>query len=82
MIRTLRGNFIDKKGIQCLKNYAYKGSDWTILDKALQPWWNYFVELVPLVSVEADLTAEYRTKRAHAGGAGAVVFGRRADFDP
>jgi len=51
MLKILKGEFINKRGIECLKNYKYKGSDYTILDKALQPWWNYFVELIPLVSV-------------------------------
>lgn len=50
MLKILKGEFINKRGIECLKNYKYKGSDYTILDKALQPWWNYFVELIPLVS--------------------------------
>ena len=50
MLNILTGQFIDKKGIQCLKDYKYKGSDYTVLDKAMQPWWEFFVSLIPLVS--------------------------------
>lgn len=50
MHRIIQGKFINRNGIDVLKNYAYKGSDYTFLDKSLQPWWNFFVEHVPLVS--------------------------------
>jgi hypothetical protein len=42
--------FIDKKGIQELKNYKYVGSDYTPCDKAMQPFWEWFVTLIPMVS--------------------------------
>ena len=48
MLKILTGQFIDKNGIQCLKDYKYKGSDYTILDKAFQGWWEFFVSLIPL----------------------------------
>jgi hypothetical protein len=51
MLKTIKGQFIDSHGIKCLKNYAYKSSQYTFLDEAMQPWWNFFVSLVPLVSL-------------------------------
>lgn len=51
MQNIIAGKFINAQGIECLKRYQYKGSDYTVLDKALQPYWNWFVTLVPLVSL-------------------------------
>ena len=48
MQRILKGQFINKHGIQCLKDYKYKGSSYTYLDDAMQSWWNFFVSFVPL----------------------------------
>ena len=41
--------FISKEGLVNLKNYKYKGGAYTALDNAMQPFWNWFVTLIPLV---------------------------------
>jgi len=43
------GKFISPKGIKELKNYKYVGGAYTPLDKAMQPFWEWFVTLIPLV---------------------------------
>lgn len=44
------GRFITPEGVQALKNYKYKSGHYTPGDNAMQPFWNWFVSLVPLVS--------------------------------
>ena len=45
------GKFISPKGIQELKNYKYVGGAYTPGDKAMQPFWEWFVTLIPMVSI-------------------------------
>jgi len=42
-------NFISKEGLVNLKNYKYRGGAYTALDNAMQPFWNWFVTLIPMV---------------------------------
>ena len=42
--------FIKPKGIENLKNWSYKSGEYTHLDNAMQPFWNWFVTLFPTVS--------------------------------
>ena len=44
-------NYITPKGLAELKGYVYKSGGYTPLDNAMQPFWNWFVTLIPLVSV-------------------------------
>lgn len=41
--------FISKEGLVNLKNYKYRGGAYTALDNAMQPFWNWFVTLIPMV---------------------------------
>jgi hypothetical protein len=45
-------NFISPQGIKELKNYKYVGGAYTPGDMAMQPFWNWFVTLVPMVSLD------------------------------
>ena len=42
--------YISEQGLIELKNWNYKSSEYTPLDNAMQPFWNGFVKLFPLVS--------------------------------
>ena len=42
--------FISKEGLVNLKNYKYRGGAYTALDNAMQPFWNWFVTLIPMVT--------------------------------
>lgn len=42
------GNYITPQGLHNLKNYAYRPGKYTPLDNAMQPFWNWFVSLVPI----------------------------------
>ena len=44
------GKFITEEGIIQLKNYKYKSGAYTYCDNMMQPFWNWFVTLIPLVS--------------------------------
>ena len=44
------GKFISPEGIRALKNYAYKPGHYTAIDNAMQPFWNTFVKLFPMVN--------------------------------
>ena len=44
------GNFITPKGLVNLKNYKYKSGVYTPLDNFMQPFWNWFVTLIPMVN--------------------------------
>jgi hypothetical protein len=44
------GNFITKEGLVNLKNYKYRSGVYTPIDNAMQPFWNWFVTLVPMVN--------------------------------
>jgi hypothetical protein len=44
------GRYITPDGITALKNHKYKPGHYTPMDNAMQPFWNCFVSLVPLVS--------------------------------
>jgi len=43
------GKFISKEALVELKNYKYKSGEYTWLDNAMQPFWNWFVTLIPMV---------------------------------
>ena len=45
------GKFISPQGLKELKNYKYVGGAYTPGDKAMQPFWEWFVTLLPLVSI-------------------------------
>ena len=42
--------YISDEGLVRLKQYQYKSSVYTPLDNAMQPYWNGFVKLFPMVS--------------------------------
>jgi hypothetical protein len=44
------GRYITPAGITALKNHKYKPGHYTPMDNAMQPFWNWFVSLIPLVS--------------------------------
>ncbi len=41
--------FITDEGIVNLRNYKYNSSKYTYCDNLMQPFWNWFVELIPTV---------------------------------
>lgn len=43
-------NFISKAGLQKLLQYKYVSGQYSYLDNAMQPFWNWFVTLIPMVS--------------------------------
>lgn len=49
------GKFITPHGIQQLKNYKYKSGAYTHGDNFMQPFWNWFVTLFPMVSLKNDI---------------------------
>jgi len=49
-MNIVKGQFINEHGIDCLKNYKYKSGSYTFMDNAMQPWWEFFVSCVPMVS--------------------------------
>jgi len=48
------GKFITKEALVTLKNYQYKGGAYTALDNAMQPFWNWFVTLIPMVTLPCN----------------------------
>jgi hypothetical protein len=50
------GTYITPAGITALKNHKYKSGTYTPMDNAMQPFWNWFVSLFPLVSKVLNLT--------------------------
>jgi len=46
----MTGFFITPAGLNELKNYKYVSGNYTPGDMCMQPFWNWFVELVPMVS--------------------------------
>ena len=51
----MTGFYITPAGLQELKNYKYQGGQYTHGDKCMQPFWNWFVELIPMVRTETHL---------------------------
>ena len=43
-------NFITDQGLVNLRNYKYNSSKYTYCDNLMQPFWNWFVELIPTVT--------------------------------
>ena len=43
-------NFISGEGLKQLLEYKYVSGEYTVLDNAMQPFWNWFVTLLPMVS--------------------------------
>lgn len=43
------GSFITPQGLINLKNYKYRSGLYTYGDNLMQPFWNWFVTLIPLV---------------------------------
>lgn len=50
------GKFIKPQGIENLKNWSYKAGQYTHLDNAMQPFWNWFVTLFPMVRAQQPAT--------------------------
>jgi hypothetical protein len=46
--------FISKEGLVNLQNYKYRGGVYTPLDNAMQPFWNWFVTLIPMVTIASN----------------------------
>ena len=44
-------NFISRPGLEKLKEYKYTAGDSSIGDRLMAPFWNWFIELIPLVSL-------------------------------
>lgn len=44
------GKFITEEGIANLQNWSYTAGKYTYCDNCMQPFWNWFVTLFPLVS--------------------------------
>ena len=42
--------YITDEGLMHLSQMKYKSSEYTPLDNAMQPFWNNFVKLFPMVS--------------------------------
>jgi hypothetical protein len=41
--------FISKEGLDNLKKYKYVSGGYTMFDKLMNHWWEFFVKLFPLV---------------------------------
>ena len=48
-------SFVTEKGLNTLKNYKYKSSGSTWLDKKLDPFWNWFVSKLPMVNFKLNV---------------------------
>ena len=46
--------YISPEGLKKLDEYKYVSAGYTVLDKAMQPFWCWFVEFMPLVSREQN----------------------------
>ena len=46
-------NYISKDGLKVLLDYKYVSGEYSIGDRILTPYWNWFVTLIPLVSIYA-----------------------------
>lgn len=46
------GTYISPEGLTNLKNYQYRPGKYTPIDNAMQPFWNWFVTLIPLVNIQ------------------------------
>lgn len=44
------GKFITEQGISNLQNWSYTAGKYTYCDNCMQPFWNWFVTLFPMVS--------------------------------
>jgi hypothetical protein len=42
--------FITKDGLNNLKNYKYQSGGYSFIDKIMNYWWEFCVELIPMVS--------------------------------
>jgi len=40
--------FINKEGLKRIQEHKYVSGTYTIIDNAMQPWWNFVAGLVPL----------------------------------
>ena len=40
--------YLSKKALENLNLYKYKSGEYSVLDKLLTPFWNWFVEFIPL----------------------------------
>jgi hypothetical protein len=41
--------FITEEGLNNLKNFQYRAGKYTYCDNMMQPFWNWFVTLIPMV---------------------------------
>ena len=48
--------YITKEGLVQLTQWKYQSSEYTFLDNVMQPYWNNFVKLFPLVSKYFSMT--------------------------
>jgi hypothetical protein len=44
----LKTKYLSKKALENLKSYKYKSGEYSFLDKILTPFWNRFVEFLPM----------------------------------
>ena len=44
--------FITEEGLRNLKNYKYVSGGYSVLDKVFNHWWEFFVKLIPMVSIK------------------------------
>ena len=46
--KMFKTKYLSKEALQNLKAYKYKSGEYSILDKMLTPFWNWFVEFIPM----------------------------------